>query len=366
MKKLFVLFVALIGVAFVVEATPITINIGGKIITIVPPSDLPVLSSVPTNAIFQLTIPGVTNYQVSYQTMLNWLSANIPNIGYATNASYATNAGSLGGTPANGYVNIVFQIFTNGFSFPWGSSSAWTPESSAGEALQAAINYSTNMGGGFAYVNNDGHGNLSIITSNNVINTFQGNGNFTVYRPHGFSIPNYFMNVGFRLTGMTLSADSNIVYYAETTNRNSSTPNYPNGFPPYFELDHCTLASSNISAIGMEVCSLTATYNLIHDDTFIVLPDLSPQWAVSNSIIQDLNVPQNTVTPVDNEGYILPIPCGIVGLGFGNGQGGSGEIRNCQFYGPLACDIILGQEHVDINNCLFSAAPFAHNKYVDN
>ena len=92
MKKLLVIaFVLLVGV--VAYARPVIFTVNGQTVTIVPPSDLPTLYSIPTNAILTVTIPGKTNYQVPWTNFLKQISTNIQVSGSSSNAAFATNAG---------------------------------------------------------------------------------------------------------------------------------------------------------------------------------------------------------------------------------------------------------------------------------
>jgi hypothetical protein len=101
MKKLLTILLSA-GFALSVVAAPIILNIGGKIISISPPSDLPVLYSIPTNAIITVTVPGLTNYQVSYwylyTNLLNSVTTNITII-ESTNPVAASNVYSGGTLP---------------------------------------------------------------------------------------------------------------------------------------------------------------------------------------------------------------------------------------------------------------------------
>jgi len=98
-----------------VKAAPIIINVGGKIISISPPSDLPSLYSIPTNTIFTVTIPGQTNYQVSYSVFTNWITEVSISNGAIVLPLAASNIFSGGvlptGTLTSGTTNLAGHLF---------------------------------------------------------------------------------------------------------------------------------------------------------------------------------------------------------------------------------------------------------------
>jgi hypothetical protein len=204
MKKLFTILLSA-GFALSVVAAPIVINIGGKTISISPPSDLPVLYNIPTNAIITVTIPGVTNYQINYYylytNIVNSVLTNIEIINSTNLAGYLivvdstgvrrstvngssltnVNAAKLGAVVASSYINAFTTLWmTNPFLEWWSADmipptnnmsliTSWTGRN--GNTVTGNVWYVTQAPSGHPAVYYDGTGN-NWLTNTTVLGGF--------------------------------------------------------------------------------------------------------------------------------------------------------------------------------------------------
>lgn len=157
MKKLFILVgICLMGISLL--ASPIILNIGGKLISISPPSDLPPIVNIPANAIVTITIAGQTNYQTAWSNLENQMVAG--NV-LAINGVNVTNFLAQPTIPNQ----ILIYTNTLGQNFPINSLGTYTL-------------CFTNASGYSVYTNN-----LS-VTTNVIVNTIaQGS-----YQQAGFNL----------------------------------------------------------------------------------------------------------------------------------------------------------------------------------
>lgn len=209
MKHLILVLSTLILTISGLKAAPIVIDIGGKRISISPPSDLPSLASVPTNAIITVTVPGKTNYQMSFYSFVNTIGS--------------TFSGHQG-----------YNVFTNGFICPTG----FVATATAGEALQGKLD-------SMIIPQSQWQADGAYWTATN----FQGGECYispgTYYKPEGFYVCNEVITASWWIHG----AGANSTFIVGESNVLSNIdPFVPGPGPAWEQVDHLAICFNNDAA----------------------------------------------------------------------------------------------------------------------
>lgn len=182
------------------------------------------------------------------------------------------NATTFGGTPPSAYQGNVINVFSNGFTMPF-PYFGFQSEPGPGASLQAALNWSTNLGSGIFAIDpgpywNQGDSANPVYFSSNLYSAHLILEGSTVFYQHGpFIYPSSWASGsiwidGAYAPGSPIVCDSNVIWPQTISN------GFLYASCPSFRLSGCTICESNFTAKCVKVMAVANTWNYIEDNLF--------------------------------------------------------------------------------------------------